>query len=204
MIEIFIRLIFLIIIFIINRYNKPDPKEVKDNIVVKKSIKGDKPSEDAEFKFLLKGISSNVVGMKYIPFPQASTNLEKTISIKGSGNADFGDIAFTKPGEYTYQVSEINTGDKNYKYDDAKYEITFKVVYQDDNTLKVNKSITKNGKPTEVIEFQNEYKKPTKPITVTPAPETGDNMNITLIVAVIAVACIGLVLLTIKNKKDNK
>ena len=113
-----------------------------------KTIKGNADSNDKKtFTFELKSNDVNA------PMPANST-----ISVNGEGTAKFDKITFTKAGTYTYTISEVNTGETNYTYDNSVYTITVTVT-DENSALKANSVITKNGENTDNIEFVNEYTK---------------------------------------------
>ena len=118
---------------------------------VQKRIVGDAPAEDSEFAFVLKA------GDDGFPMPENSDGGVKEMTIKGAGSREFGDITFTEPGVYTYMIYEKDLGLKGYSYDRKIYTITYNVTREDDE-LKIDRTITVDGKDADTVEFTNTYK----------------------------------------------
>ena len=56
---------------------------------------------------------------------------ESSVTITGTGFAAFDSIEFTEEGIYTYTVSERNTAEEHYVYDDTVYTVTVTVSEKD-------------------------------------------------------------------------
>ena len=129
---------------------------------VQKRVTGDRPSTAATFTFVLKALDPSN------PMPIGSTGSQKTMSIRGAGSVEFGDITFDKPGVYEYTISEQNTGEDGYTYDTNVYRVKY-VVEQKDGTLTCVRTITdSSGAESKVVEFTNNYKTPSPKL-----PQTG-------------------------------
>ncbi len=74
-----------------------------------------------KFQFKLEAIGDNAASA---PMPESGKEMATN---DGSGNFQFGKITYKAVGEYTYQITEVNAGEKGYTYDDTKYTITVKV-----------------------------------------------------------------------------
>ncbi len=84
-----------------------------------------------------------------VPMPEGSVNGEKTVTIHGTGSAEFGGIIFEQPGVYTYTVTEDTsasvTGGSMY-WDDSEYTVTVTVSDLDkDGTLEAVATYQKDG-----------------------------------------------------------
>lgn len=86
-----------------------------------------------KFQFKLEAIGDNAASA---PMPESGKELATN---DGSGNFQFGKITYKAVGEYTYQITEVNSGDKGYTYDDTKYTITVKVT---DNNGELTANVT--------------------------------------------------------------
>ena len=112
---------------------KPSTKSpVSYDPSLEKKVTG-KNAPDATFRFSFKCLSGpmavNQDGLTSAggPVVTASDN-ELILQIKGAGSIEVGRIDFTEPGTFTYACSEVDTGEKNFKYDTTEYwmEITVK------------------------------------------------------------------------------
>ncbi|MCI6947680.1 MAG: Cna B-type domain-containing protein [Oribacterium sp.] len=131
---------------------------------IKKVIEGDTPSENATFQFTLKALRQLTADGKEIPgaelpMPEGADGQVKTVTVQGAGEYEFGNIEFSMPGTYIYQMSEVDTRVERYTYDTSVYIVTYKVTQNDDH-LDVVRTITKNGAEAETTQFTNMYKKP--------------------------------------------
>lgn len=117
---------------------------------VSKKITGGTPRRASTFTFLLKAADASC------PMPEGSTGTEKTISITGAGTKEFGEIVFTKPGIYTYTISELNSAVKGYTYDKTVYTVTYTVTEQD-GELVIARNISNGHSEVEKIEFANKF-----------------------------------------------
>lgn len=81
---------------------------------------------------------------------------------------DFGNIVFTKAGDYSYKVWEINDGKTGYTYDNSEYIVTFHVT-EDQKTaqLSFTRTIQKDGQTVDEIAFNNKYQ--ANPVSTVPA-----------------------------------
>ena len=117
---------------------------------VRKVVFGN-PKRDAKFTFQLKAQNPAQ------PMPAGSENGVKTLTIKGSGEEEFGTWAYTEAGTYFYTVSEVNTGEEGYTYDAMVYTIT-DTVRVSDGRLIVDRELSKNSdQQADVFLFINRY-----------------------------------------------
>lgn len=131
---------------------------------IKKVIEGDTPSENATFQFTLKALRQLTADGKEIPgaelpMPEGADGQVKTVTVQGAGEYEFGNIEFSMPGTYIYQMSEVDTKVERYTYDTSVYIVTYTVTQNDDH-LDVVRTITKDGAEAETTQFTNMYKKP--------------------------------------------
>ena len=124
-----------------------DPTDVTPS--VEKKITGENPAKDSTFRFTLTGTGN-------APMPKGSVDGEKTETIAGEGQTDFGKITFTRAGTYTYKVTEKLGNEASYNYDSTEYTLTYKVA-DVRGELKAEQSITAGGKSADSIVFTNEY-----------------------------------------------
>ena len=180
---------------------------------VEKTVNGN-PATAGTFTFRLVAENPNN------PMPAGSVDGVKTITIIGSGQAQFGDWTYTSEGTYRYTISEINDGLAGYTYDTAVYTIT-DVVTAVDGQLVVNRTITKNtGETVSQIRFVNTYTSPGrltppgsgsggggstgKPNPPVDGPKTGDFSNPLLWITLIAVSGVLLMLIILLGRRSSK
>lgn len=120
---------------------------------VTKVVSGNTPSEDATWRFKMTADDDNN------PMPSGARDGSKTVQIKGEGQVEIGEMTFIEEGTYSYTLTELNDGVKDYEYDTAVYRLTFEVDDNDGN-LVVTRTITKGGKAVEgtTCTFTNKYK----------------------------------------------
>ena len=116
---------------------------------VEKKITGGNPAKDSTFRFTLTGTDN-------APMPKGSVDGEKTETITGEGQTDFGKITFTRAGTYTYKVTEKLGNEASYNYDSTEYTLTYKVT-DVRGELKAEQSITAGGKSADAMVFTNKY-----------------------------------------------
>lgn len=173
-----------------NTYN---PKPVIVDPPVSKIVEGN-PKNQTTFTFKFKALDENN------PMPEGSKDGVKTTTIKGTGSSEFGNIEFKLPGTYRYEITEVNDGVKNYKYDKSVYVITFEVKDKD-GELFATQSIekkedvnAKEGETSKAIVFKNKYEEPKKTLTHPANPGTGDS---SVIIEYSVIAGLGIALLAI-------
>ena len=112
---------------------------------------------DKEFLFVLSDEEGNVVEEAYN---------DKT------GKVTFSDLTFDKAGTYNYTVTEKNTNAKGITYDESVYNIQVEVVDNEDGTLNMTTTTTKDGEVSSIV-FRNKAEKDSVP----EQPEKGDTSN---------------------------
>jgi pilin isopeptide linkage protein len=165
---------------------------------VKKTVTGS-PSQAGTFLFTL------TAGNPANPMPAGSVNGVKTITIVGAGEKDFGTWEYTKEGTYYYTISEVNTGEARYTYDDTVYTIT-DVVKDVDGQLEVSRTVTNGAvKQVQACTYINKYGE-----IAARGPKTGDDTMSELYtfllwagIAVI-VGCILFLIIAGKRKKEDE
>lgn len=92
---------------------------------------------------------------------------DATVAVDEDGNFIIEGIEFIRPGEYTFTVNEVNSGNAGYDYDNGSYVITYTVEPNDQTqTFEItNTEITKNGTPSDSLHFDNNYTTPS-PVSV--------------------------------------
>ena len=103
-----------------------------------------------KFQFKLEAIGTNAATT---PMPEAG---EELVYNDASGGFQFGTITYKSAGEYTYQISEVDSGEKGYTYDDAKYTVTVKVT-DENGTLQAAVTGLKNADNSDKVVFTNGY-----------------------------------------------
>lgn len=170
-------------------------------ILVNKTVSGDKPQKDAEFHFVLQADAAG----NYMS--SGSTNGAKEIAIVGAGSGSFGVIGFYKAGVYTYTVRELNTGEPNYEFDKSNYKITVTVTdisaAKDGSKLSAQTVYTKNGQKVSGITFDNKYTKEKEKISVIDRVHTGDSSRM-MLYGIISLAAAAAIIVFILHRKRNQ
>ena len=144
------------------------------------------------------------------PMPEGASGTKMTVDIKmpaaeGEDWKEFGEIIFTEPGTYVYEITEIPGEAAGFTYDDNVITITYVVKPNEDtHALEVTKTVdNKNTGETQVLEgkesgnieyfiFTNEY---------TEIPETGDSSNPGLWAGTMLVSMLGLLYVALESRK---
>lgn len=195
----------------VNRY---DTMPAASDPLVEKVVKGDHPATPGDFSFTFAAAD------KANPMPAGSESGEKTVSIKGAGEAEFGELIFTKPGTYIYTVTEQNRGQENYSYDATVYTVTYEVT-DEGGRLEASSRILADGASREKIVFTNAYAIPAIPEASDDAPasllrtgdpadllllQTGDSVNLLLLV--LAGICLtsgaAMVVFSVRKQKSRR
>lgn len=131
----------------VTAYNIPISVEIKIPDVSKVVTGEGAPKET--FSFILKGDAGT-------PMPEGVTGKTARASVTGPGQASFGNLKFTKPGEYVYTVYELDGGDYNWKYDTSRYTLVFQILQQD-GVMTGSCTIKKGSKTVNQMVFTNRY-----------------------------------------------
>ena len=145
-----------------------------------------------------------------MPMPEGSEGDTKSVEItmpaaEGEDWKEFGEIIFTEPGTYVYEITEIAGDAEGFTYDDNVITITYEVeVDEETNGLIVTKIVeNKNTGEKQILEstesdnlqyfiFTNEYEE---------IPETGDSSNPGLWAGTMLVSMLGLLYVALENRK---
>ncbi|MBQ9036897.1 MAG: Cna B-type domain-containing protein, partial [Erysipelotrichaceae bacterium] len=137
-------------------------KPIEYDPPVVKHVLGDvaKANKDETFTFKFEAVTEGA------PMPEGSKDGVKTITVKAEEDYEFGTMYLTKPGEYTYKITEVNEGKKGYIYTDKAYELTFTVYTEDkadSEQLKCRltvdgERVDLDGQKPYVFEFVNTYR----------------------------------------------
>ncbi len=124
-----------------------------------KALAGRNWTDTDEFKFELSATSKNDA-----PMPEPATVIVKNADLDNEGKAaiGFGDITYNKPGEYTYEVSEVkgDAGGITYSDNVATFKVT--VTVNAKGELKADVEMTSGER-----EFKNTYSAETEtPLTL--------------------------------------
>lgn len=128
------------------------PAAAGETLAGKVDLTGDKDLKDGEFKFVIKQTAGDTDSVEGLPTGD--------ITNKADGSFDLGDLKFSQPGTYTFEVSAVDEGKEGYAYDDTVYEVTYKVTLDPaTNKYKIDKTITKKGstEPVNEVAFKNTY-----------------------------------------------
>ena len=101
--------------------NVYEAKAVNTQIKVTKTVEGyktDEGSADDTYTMTLAAVGD-------APMPEEAE--AGVLTVKGSGEALFGEIEYTEPGEYKYTVTETAGSKPGVTYDDTTYEVTVTV-----------------------------------------------------------------------------
>lgn len=105
---------------------KPTTVDTKTDFGLTKVLEGREWTDADEFKFELSATSENSA-----PMPESVTVTVKNADLDDKGKAaiNFGEITYDKPGEYTYEVREVNGGLGGITYSDnvAAFKVTVTV-----------------------------------------------------------------------------
>ena len=142
-----------------NKYSATGTLEGATNLKVQKNLEGRSWTEGDEFTFKIQAVTEGA------PMPE-----NDTVTVTSSDASSFGDIAYTKPGTYTYQVTEEAPETKlgGVTYSQAVYQVVVTVTDNGNGTLTATatKAQTKDDAgteqtdelvPVETMAFTNTY-----------------------------------------------
>ena len=132
-----------------NKSNVKDYRFIYVNFGVEKSVIGSKTNQ-ATFEFTLKSLDG-------APMPVDATGDTATVTVAypTETTASFGEIEYAKPGEYKYELTEIDGKKPGYAYDTTKYTLIVTVV--DDDGVLVP-SATLDGENFELTSYEKYVK----------------------------------------------
>ena len=138
------------------------------------------------------------------PMPKAANGASSmTMSITGAGVKEFGHIDFTKPGTYSYKVSEVAGSNPDCTYDNSVYIVTATVTEDENYKLHVNTTYQKNGQSVSTASFQfvNTYKE--IPEDDDNGPGTGDTNDITGMLGLMGTSAAGLMYMFFRRRRED-
>ena len=144
-----------------NTYSvEPTKSSVTDSVEVTKKLTG-RDLTEGEFKFELLDADGEAVA-------------KGTNAVDGKVTLDT--IEYTKPGEYSYTLHEVDGGKTidNVVYDSASYAVVVKVTDNGDGTLKAQSQI---GESSDGLTFTNTYVEPEPEPSPDPEPEADDESD---------------------------
>lgn len=168
--------------------------EVRVELEVETQLTGDTPPSAEAFTFMLEAKDS-------APMPQGST-----LTITGAGTGKFAPIAYTRPGDYSYTLRELDGKAEGYYYDTRVYDVTVQVTTDDSGTLSAAVYMAREGTQgkTGKAVFVNTYTAKTVPPETPPVlPQTNDTTRNGLWVCLLVLSALGILafILPAGNKK---
>lgn len=139
------------VVYITNDYT---PIPVDDAIRVTKLMTGEERRDSEKINFVFEIEAAGVTG-EGAKAAQPMPN-KNTLSLYDIGTGEFGSMHFVYAGEYTYKITEIDGGDRDYTYDAEPAYVTIKVV-DNDGRLEATQTFTKADATTSRVEFENDY-----------------------------------------------
>ena len=125
---------------------------VTANVTIQKTLTGDitttpggltSPVTPETFRFELKAISTTAPGITALPMPAAAAGAQTAVLTlstndltSGSGSVQTGNITFTMPGEYIYELKELPSTAAGFTFDQTVYGLKYTVT-QSGTTLSV-------------------------------------------------------------------
>ena len=125
---------------------------VTANVTIQKTLTGDitttpgglaSPVTPETFRFELKAISTTAPGITALPMPAAAAGAQTAVLTlstndltSGSGSVQTGNITFTMPGEYIYELKELPSTAAGFTFDQTIYGLKYTVT-QSGTTLSV-------------------------------------------------------------------
>ena len=114
-----------------------------------KDLEGRKWNSDDSFTFTLTALGgTDANGTPFeasqVPMPSGKTGTQASLSLtKDRPEGAFGNITYTKPGTYKYEITENSESAGGITYSKAVYQVEVTVTDQKDGTLKVDSLMTK-------------------------------------------------------------
>ncbi|MBP3736866.1 MAG: hypothetical protein J6I56_07580, partial [Lachnospiraceae bacterium] len=136
---------------------------MKHDPPVKKVVTGSGAPKTDKFTFRMKA-KSNTAGYEVadMPMPEGSSRgVKQTPGLLPGEEYEFGELEFTMPGTYVYEIAEVNDHKSGYSYDGSIYTVTYEIT-QNGGNLEAKRTMGKNGENVNVatFEFTNTYKDP--------------------------------------------
>ena len=176
-----------------------DPSPCFIDPPVKKVITGDKPAKNETFYFTItakQDQSTLPEGMTEMPMPEAANGQQSyTMSIVGEGEREFGEIWFTQPGKYVYEITENKGNADGYGYDKSVYTVIADVTMDANGNLHVAQTDKKGLFETDEIVFSNAYDEDGG------EPNTGDEIRFKVTIGIMIAAAAAMVLLLFARRR---
>ena len=115
--------------------------------------------EEGTFQFRLKSISEDIPEevqeeLQNDTGKAVAENVDETVTNSQGGSFHFGELTYTHPGTYIYQVSEVQGDKEGYTYD--SHVATVKVVVTDQDGI-LQAEVYTDGQKGKYPEFHNQY-----------------------------------------------
>lgn len=138
--------------------NKYNPDKVLVTLQGMKELTG-RTLEEGTFQFRLKSISEDIPEevqkeLQNDTGKAVAENVDETVTNSQGGSFHFGELTYTHPGTYIYQVSEVQEGKAGYTYD--SHVATVKVVVTDQDGI-LQAEVYTDGQKGKYPEFHNQY-----------------------------------------------
>lgn len=144
--------------------NSYEPEEITigsqttAGITVEKTFTGHAWTDEYEFQFKIEPVSTNADGVDVegMPMPDGSDTISIGAPQSGTDNTgSFGEMTFSKAGEYVYKITELDDDNAGTSCDDADQTVTVKVT-EDKTTGKLSADIVYENDQTSAA-FTNTY-----------------------------------------------
>ncbi|MBQ5950990.1 MAG: hypothetical protein IJL66_02425 [Lachnospiraceae bacterium] len=176
-----------------NTYTGPRSVIGDPPVPVQKRISGDDPGRKDTFVF------SMIPEREGDPLPEGAAGGRKDVTIRGEGEAEFGEITFSEPGVYRYRVAERDGGIAGYTYDRTEYTVVYTVTEGSGGVLTCDRVIVKNLETVNACVFTNEYRDPGKGVT---PPRTGDSSHVLLYAFLTGLCAAVILLLLVRRRRE--
>ena len=138
--------------------NKYNPDKVLVTLQGMKELTG-RTLEEGTFQFRLKSISEDIPEevqeeLQNDTVKAVAENVDETVTNSRGGSFHFGELTYTHPGTYIYQVSEVQGDKEGYTYD--SHVATVKVVVTDQDGI-LQAEVYTDGQKGKYPEFHNQY-----------------------------------------------
>ncbi len=129
----------------------------------------------------------------------AQGNAVQAVKNAADGAVAFEKVKFDKAGTYRYLVVEKNDAQADYTYDNTAWCVTVEVTDNGEGALVAKTTVNKKGseQSASAFAFENSYVK-------IETPDTGDDANITLWFALLALSCAGFVTMILSKNSGKR
>jgi len=157
-------------------WKNTDPKITQDppvrkTVTVKNGSAGFGTGEDYTYTFtmvpdsLTAPMPAEISGVTVYQASDNSLTARITGNAAGTYGVEFGLITFTKPGVYSYTLSETKGNNTHFRYDGGSYTMKVAVEWTDETRTELKKTVTytkSDGTGAEAMTFTNEYNRTTQ------------------------------------------